>query len=231
MHYELIETTSDSDFTHRTVELLTERINSAITTYEECIIGLSGGSTPRPIYEALGRQQIEWAKVSIFLIDERYVPADHKDSNQKLVRETLLANAHIPASNIVFPDCTLPLDECIRDYDGKLHALWNDHLTDINILGMGPDGHIASLFPSVAAHHLDDTSLVAHTTTDTFAVHDRITLTLNPICAAASQIFLLKGADKKQVWDEMIASKDDESRWPAKRVIETGEEVIVVLGA
>ncbi len=227
MHLSLIETLSESDFTHLSVELLTHRINVSIAERGQCILGLSGGSTPRPVYEELGRQAIDWKRVFVHLIDERYVPANHQDSNQRLVRDTLLMSAKIPEANLVFPDTTLPLDECVRDYDGQLRALWTEHLTDINVLGMGNDGHIASLFPPVEAHHLDDTELVAHTTTDQFIVHDRITLTLNPICGAGSHIFLLKGADKKRVWEDMIASTEPESRWPAKRILEQ-EEVVVV---
>jgi|CXWL01.1.fsa_nt_gi 6-phosphogluconolactonase len=227
-HLQLIETLTESDFTHRAVELLTHRINASITELNACILGLSGGSTPRPVYEMLGRQSIDWNRVSVHLIDERYVPATHQDSNQRLVRDTLLLNAKIPEANLFFPDTSLPLEECIRDYDGKLRALWTDHLTDINVLGMGPDGHIASLFPPVEPHHMDDTELVAHTTTDAFVIHDRITLTLNPIAAANSHVFLLKGADKKRVWEDMMASAEGETRWPGKRIAD--QEDVTVIG-
>jgi 6-phosphogluconolactonase/glucosamine-6-phosphate isomerase/deaminase len=105
--------------------------------------------------------------------------------------------------------------------------LWNNHLPDVMIVGMGPDGHIASLFPPLAENLMDDTRLVAHTTTDTFAVHDRITLTLNPITAAEHHVFLLKGEDKKQLWEEMMDSAENEQRWPAKRIVDHSHVTVV----
>ena len=101
------------------------------------------------------------------------------------------------------------------------------YLPDIVTLGMGSDGHIASLFPPVPDIALGDEALVVHTETDQFAITDRISVSLNFLCAAQDQIFFLKGTDKKFVWDEMIASDEDEHRWPAKRMIETGDVSLV----
>ena len=91
---------------------------------------------------------------------------------------------------------------------------------------MGDDGHIASLFPPLADELIDDSKLVHHTVTDTFAVHDRITLSLNAVACAGESLFLLKGLGKKQVWDDMMASAEGERRWPAKRVIEQGRATV-----
>lgn len=215
-----IHTSSAIDFTQKSVEVITAKINACITERGACIIGLSGGSTPQPVYALLGQQDIEWNKVSIFLLDERFVPADHADSNQKMVRDTLLAHAAIPKLNICFPDTSIHIGSCIQLYTIDLQRQWFNHLPDLMILGMGTDGHIASLFPPIADDLMDDTRLIAHTTTDAFAVHDRVTLTLNPIAAANAHLFLLKGDYKKRVWEEMRASNEDEHRWPAKRILE-----------
>lgn len=224
-----IDTSSAIDFTQKAAEVIAGRINECIEKRGACIVGLSGGSTPQPIYTLLGQKEIDWSKVSIFLLDERFVPADHTDSNQKMVRETLLAHAAIPKLNICFPDTSMHIGTCIQLYTIDLQRQWGEHLPDLTILGMGPDGHITSLFPPVADDLMDDSKLIAHTTTDTFAVHDRITLTLNPIAAATSHIFLLKGEDKKRVWEEMLASDEGERRWPAKRIVEQ-DDVTVIFG-
>lgn len=224
-----IDTSSAIDFTQKAAEVMETKINECIAQRGACIIGLSGGSTPQPVYTLLGQKEIDWSKVSIFMLDERYVPADHADSNQKMARETLLAHAAIPAVNICFPDTSLAIGTCIQQYTMDLQRQWFNHLPDLNILGMGPDGHIASLFPPVADELMDETRLIAHTTTDVFAVHDRITLTLNPIAAASAHVFLIKGEDKKHVWEEMLASNEDEHRWPAKRIVEQ-PDVTVVFG-
>ncbi len=219
-----------SSFAQRAAEVIADVIGNSIIERGECIVGLSGGGTPKPVYDALGIMPIDWTKVRFFLIDERYVPADHADSNQRMIRETLLRHASVPEANLCFPDCALPLKQCLNDYTTRLKEQWNTHLPDLMILGMGPDGHIASLFPPLAGNLMDDTRLVAHTTTDAFAVHDRMTLTLNPIAAASSHIFLLKGEDKKRLWDEMLERPENERRWPAKRILEQPEVTVVTGG-
>ncbi|HVW66476.1 MAG TPA: 6-phosphogluconolactonase [Candidatus Peribacteraceae bacterium] len=223
MHYQFIDTQSADDFTHRAVELLTHHIQRAIETHGSCVMGLSGGSTPRPIYEALGKQPLNWSKVFVFLIDERHVDPSSEDSNQKLVRDTLLKHAHIPEENMVFPDTALPVHDCVKKYAEDLKAQWENRLPDISVLGMGPDGHIASLFPLLTEKETHERALALHTTTDRFAVHDRITVGLHVIAAIDTHLFLLKGDEKKRVWDEMIASQDNLHRWPAKFVIQSSD--------
>ncbi|UPA22654.1 6-phosphogluconolactonase [Candidatus Peribacteria bacterium] len=229
MHYAHLPATSDSDFTQKAVEWISHRMKRAIADRGQCIIGLSGGSTPRPVYSALGREDIDWSKVFVHLVDERYVPATHQDSNQRLVRDTLLMHAQIPDAQLIFPDTSLPIEECVQDYEGQVHALWAENLTDVMVLGMGDDGHIASLFPPLLPHMMDETRIVIHTTTDRFVIHDRITLTLNPIASAHSTVFLLTGADKKRTWTEMLASTEDETRWPVKELFQEDEADVAAI--
>lgn len=229
MHYAHLPAESDTDFTEKAVEWISHRMKRAITDRGQCILALSGGSTPKQIYRKLGQEDIDWSKVFVLLVDERYVPASHQDSNQRLVRDTLLAHAPIPETHLVFPDTSLPIDECVQDYEGKVHALWADHMTDVCVLGMGDDGHIASLFPPLAPHMMDETRIVIHTTTDRFVIHDRITLTLNPIASASSTVFLLTGADKKRTWNEMLTSTEDETRWPVKEFFQEDDADVAAI--
>ncbi|MBU0766854.1 6-phosphogluconolactonase [Patescibacteria group bacterium] len=231
-----IRTTTNQEFITEGVRILKEFIQNAISKHGRCMLGLSGGSTPKKIYEALGKEEIDWSKVIIFLVDERYIAPDDEKSNQKLIRETLLKNASIPETNILFPDTTLPLEECVSDYASKIKEMIDKqgYLPDIVTLGLGEDGHIASLFPPVQQSTINNQqstakSLVLHTQTDKFDVKDRITLTLNAIASAQNHIFFLKGEGKKKVWEKMIASDEDEKRWPAKRVLESGATTVVTL--
>ena len=120
MPYGRIDSTFE-DFATKATTLLSTHIKYVLSVRGECIIGLSGGSTPKPVYTLLGKDEsIDWRAVSIFLLDERFVPATHPDSNQKMIRETLLANAQIPASKCVFPRTDLPLPACAEDYERQL---------------------------------------------------------------------------------------------------------------
>lgn len=235
MQYTLLETVGAEDFVQKAVDWLVMHVNAAIADHDSCSIGLSGGSTPKSIYKELGkRTDIDWSKVSIFLLDERYVPNNHQDSNQKMIVETLLAYAPISPENVFFPDTTLPIDECVAAYAADVKAGWGDRLPDITILGMGDDGHIASLFPPLDMEEMSDTHFAAHTQTPLkddgtplFAVLDRISLTLNPIACAQSHLVLLQGEKKKATWHAMLESSEGDVRWPLKRVLE--QEAVTVL--
>lgn len=225
----LIEAANDQDFVVRGFATLKDAITTAITERGFCILGLSGGSTPKPIYEALGKEKIDWSKVWTFLVDDRYVRGDDPNSNQFLLRSTLLKNAAIPESQIIFPDTTLPLPQCVALYDQHLNSLLHKGPPDIVTLGMGDDGHIASLFPPLA----DDAfgpALVMHTMTEKFAVRDRMSVTVPVLTKATQAVFFLKGADKKKRWEEMMKSGEDERKWPAKLIIESVPTTVILRG-
>ena len=228
MQFDHIQSASEEDFVTQSVATLLGRLQQSIDEFGSAILGLSGGSTPKAIYTALGKEDIDWSKVFLFLVDDRYIAADDADSNQKLVRETLLMNASIPESNIIFPDTSLPLEECISNYEANLAELLSKGIPYSVTLGLGGDGHIASLFPPVPAAGYGD-RLVIHTETEDFAVRDRISVTMVIIGSADRKIFFLKGEDKKFVWDEMMQSEDaeDMDRWPAKAALQLGGGIVI----
>lgn len=228
MQYDLIETGTDRNdqFVEHSVTVLTRLISEAIQKQDHCILGLSGGSTPRDIYSALGKtSEIDWSKVWLFLADERYVPADDERSNAHLVRSTLLASAKIPKEQIVFPNTALPYDECVQQYSDDIEDLLHRDVPDVIVLGMGPDGHIASLFPPLPDEAL--LGVVIGTTTDAFDVRERISVTLPVLTSAKHSVFLLKGEKKKLVWDEMLASSEDSLYWPAKEVLSVFQSTVI----
>jgi 6-phosphogluconolactonase len=222
---------ASSDFAAKASALIAGFIRSAIREHGSCTVGLSGGSTPKPVYEALSKEAIDWSRVTFFLVDDRCVSADHPDSNQLLARTSIVQTT---GAATVFPDTSLTPEESAEDYADRLGVLLERPI-DVEILGMGPDGHITSLFPPVPDEAYGE-ALAIHTQTPLgadgrplFAVRDRITLTFPVLSNATHAIFLLKGDDKKKLWEEMQASKEDERRWPAKYIVER-TEVTVILG-
>lgn len=229
MAYTNLSAATPEEFIQRAASFLADRIRASVRDRGECIIGLSGGSTPRPIYTALGSMDLPWDHVRCFLVDERCVGSDHAESNQRLLRETLVMPGRITEEHAILPQTNLPIDACVIRYAQDLMELMSDHLPDLLVLGMGDDGHIASLFPPVPDLCLGDQALVIHTTTDRFAVHDRITVSLNLLAGSGEQVFLL-GEKKRPTWEAMEQSTEDEHRWPAKRILQSSEEVTVIWG-
>jgi 6-phosphogluconolactonase len=222
--FQHIPTDSEEEFINRCSAELEQGIADAIAEKGRCILGLSGGSTPRSIYQMLGELvAVEWDKVTIFLIDERYVKTSNANSNQKLVRDTLLSNASIPEFQIIFPNTSLPLEECIEDYDFRVDQLMSDGI-DVVALGLGPDGHIASLFPGDMDALLEKDKRVIHTTTDQFAVKDRITVSLSVLTSASKSVFFLN-ASKKEIFGKVMAENSDPIEYPSHALLETGRSL------
>ena len=165
---------------------------------------LSGGSTPRKIYEALP----SLPKVEFFQVDERYVPITDDDSNHKLILNT------INPEKFHYFDTSLPIEDALEQYESELP----EEPFDVIILGIGPDGHTASIFPHSLA--LDEEGPVAYTTTDEFAVHDRLTLNFSVIMKAKKLIVLLKGPEKQKLLDKLTSGTESIDEFPAKKLLE-----------
>lgn len=221
-------TPSSSDFTATAAQWLAEKIKATIAHKGRCTVGLSGGSTPRDAYAALARTPgIAWEKVTIFLADERHVPHDHNDANAKLLQTAGLTSSNLPGLTVILPDTHLGPDACATAYGERIAALLPHREIDVLTLGLGDDGHIASLFPPVAVELIQGHKPGAHTTTEKFATKDRITLTLPLLSNARHVLFLLKGEAKKKVWDEMLASPLRPTRWPAHQVLAHGNTTLI----
>lgn len=227
----IIRTASEEEFEQKAFDLIKSAITSSIASKGSSVVGLSGGSTPKPIYRKLGEDSsIHWSEVTLVLIDERYVPSDDSDSNQAMIRSALLEDSS-RKPRVIFPDTALPLDRCIAEYAKGIEGL----TMDVAVLGMGPDGHIASLFPPLereafgpeAVIHTTTRSTGSHSTgsgqagrTDRFAVRDRISLTLPVLKAARQRIFLITGREKSELLSEMLSSNEDASMYPAQCLLD-----------
>jgi 6-phosphogluconolactonase len=177
---------------------------------EEFDIALSGGETARACYERLaqdGAQSIDWLVVNFFWGDELCVPPDHPDSNELLGRQSLLER--VGAANAVYP---MRCEESLDAYQLRLGEVGQ---LDLLHLGLGPDGHTASLFPGSRGLDADPGQLVAFNEDPTGRnQHPRMTLTYAGIARARLVIFTVAGAAKRPAMEAVYAGKDV----PAARV-------------
>jgi 6-phosphogluconolactonase len=202
-----------------------ELARAAIAEHGRFSVALSGGSTPRALYERLARPPlsgaVDWANVHVFWGDERFVPPDDPESCYRMARESLLAHVAIPAANI-YPVPTVggTPEAAASAYAETIAILFGAGTPryDLILLGMGPDGHTASLFPGHPEVINPSEELVA-------AVHNapkppptRITFTYKLINAAANVIFLAAGVDKAATLREVLRGPSDLARLPAQGV-------------
>lgn len=186
---------SEGEFYGTAFEDLTLSIKEVLQSKTQCVIGLAGGRTPRKLYELLAGENLPWNKIIFLLIDERYVPSDHPDSNLKMIRSTLLNHIPMPPENLIAFDTSLPPDSGAKEMSRKLSSLNRDPLIDILILGVGEDGHIASLFDNeIAALQSNHYADVAT---------KRLTLTLKSLLGSGKTFILLKGKNKEGIFEEI----------------------------
>lgn len=161
-------------------------------------VALAGGSTPRALYARLAqRPELPWDRVELCFGDERAVPPDHADSNARMVHETLTHEPFVDPAHVHRMRAELPPAEAAADYEQTLRGLFADAELprfDLVLLGLGTDGHTASLFPHTKALG-ERTAWVVDNHVDKLGV-DRITLTYPVLNAADRVLFLVTGADK-----------------------------------
>lgn len=180
-------------------------------------VALCGGSTPRGLFSLLSKQPPEslpWKNIYFFWGDERHVPPDHPDSNYRMALETLLSKIPIPSENIFRVQAEeKDADTAARQYEQTLTTFF--HLSagefprfDLMLLGMGPDGHTASLFPGTRALG-EVTRIVVANWVDKLNVF-RITMTLPVLNNSAYVLFLVSGHDKASVLSDVLKSQTEE---------------------
>jgi 6-phosphogluconolactonase len=185
---------------------IAQRLNAAIQTRGFAVLSVSGGKSPVGLFEALRVIDIDWSKVRVTLVDERCVPRTHPDSNALLVQTHLLQDLAAQAQ-LVFMGATAsaPLGTPTQQAETARHALRAAGVTDVLVLGMGTDGHTASLFPeapnlsqALDRRNTDTCVAIELKNPPANAPYARITQTLAQILSARHIVLPLAGADKRR---------------------------------
>jgi len=199
----------------------------------ECCVALAGGSTPRGLYRLLTgepyRSQFSWEHLRVFWGDERTVPPDHQESNYRMAEEALLSHVPVPSRQVFRMEGELPAGEAAARYEAVLREQFKLSpgevpRFDLIILGMGPDGHTASLFPGTSAL-AELHKLVAASWVEKFHTY-RVTLTPPVLNAAKHVVFLVSGQDKAMALQGVLEGPSEPSRYPAQIINPTAGELV-----
>ena len=177
-------------------------LSEAISKHGAATLLVSGGNTPAPLYEALSKSELNWKKIKIALVDERWVDQDHSASNEALIRRTLLINNAKNAEFTGMKNASKTASAGQRETEANYQKLPKPF--SLAIVGMGPDGHTASLFPHAKglaeALKPDNNNLTAAITANQSEVTgsntERLTLTLAGLMRTERVIILFTGEDK-----------------------------------
>lgn len=193
-----------SELNVRLAQDIAQRLTSAIQARGVAVLSVSGGKSPVALFEALRVIDIDWSCVRVTLVDERCVPSSHPDSNALLVKTHLLQDLAAKAQLIgMVPSASEPLDTPEALADAARTALTAAGTADVLVLGMGTDGHTASLFPdapnladALDVHNTQSCVAIELTNPPANAPYARITQTLAQILSARHIVLPLSGADK-----------------------------------
>jgi 6-phosphogluconolactonase len=190
-------------------------------------VALSGGSTPRGMYELLAaephKSQVDWSKVQFFWGDERSVPPDDKDSNYRMANEAMLAKLPLASGQVHRMEAErADRDQAARDYQAEIARVFGiaadgpPPVFDLILLGMGPEGHTASLFPHTTALHETERWVVVNFVPK-FKT-DRMTFTTPILNRAANVVFLIAGADKAESLAEVLEGARNPEEYPSQLI-------------
>lgn len=223
-------------------QTIIEHISAGLQNRDTYALALSGGSTPKRLYsllaeEAALRDQIPWQRIHFFWGDERHVPPNHPESNYLMAYHTLLSQAPVPAANIHrFFSEDADAQKAAANYELEIRSFFNSFFNvragqlprfDLVLLGLGADGHTASLFPGTSA--LKETRrLVLADWVEKFRAF-RLTLTAPVLNSADCILFLVAGQDKADAVKAVLEGNFQPDRYPAQLIQPSGGELIWLL--
>ncbi|HIG74220.1 MAG TPA: 6-phosphogluconolactonase [Bacteroidetes bacterium] len=193
-----------------------DALRAALEGEPRATLCLTGGSTPAPAYRQLAAMDLEWDRIHLFWTDERLVPPDTPESNYRMAYETLLEPAGVPETNVHRMRGELGKHEAAEDYESQLHQFFGEEPVSFDVLhlGMGADGHVASLFPG--AHELDEFdrwAVPARAPAGT-AVRQRLTLTFPALDSARLALVAAAGEAKREAFLDVVEAYETGSLAP-----------------
>jgi 6-phosphogluconolactonase len=214
------ETISDNEnvLAQKLALSVSKQLKACITEKNKACLAVSGGTTPIEFFKQLSQQELDWAKVTVILVDERWLPVDHKDSNEKLVRDHLIQNNAKKAYLLGLKNSDELPSEGIMDCETQLR-IQIDHI-DVVVLGMGVDGHTASWFAnSVQLPALldSDTAAWCLPVEDGFLPQARMSLTWRFIKRAEKIYLHFTGEEKNKVF--MRACEEHSEQLPVSHIL------------
>lgn len=191
-------------------------------------LAISGGSTPKLMFEHLVKLDVRWERVHLFFVDERAVPPTHPDSNYKLAEESLIVPAQIPGANVHRIQGELPPELAAKKYTADIRAFFkldSGQMPQFDIIhhGMGPEAHTASLFPGNLL--IEDRHSIAAAVRAPKPPPLRVTLLPGVLLSAAHTVFLVCGDDKAPAVQAVIEGDYDPMRLPAQLIARHAREV------
>lgn len=211
---------TEIDFAPDSARFIFEKAEAAIKARGLFRLGLSGGNTPRPVHAELVKiaGDLPWERIQITFGDERCVPPDHADSNYRMARESLLDLVPIPPGNVFRIRGEIDPEKAAKEYEAQLSAFAGRfkeaiYRHDLLLLGLGEDGHTASLFPASPA--LGEKVRLVIPATGPKPPPQRITMTFPLINASHDIAFLVNDIAKQPIIDDILC---DDSVYPAARV-------------
>ena len=220
MTAQFTQTESPAQSAQVLADAVAQNLRDTLATQPRATLAVSGGKSPIAFFQALSQQDLDWARVNITLVDERIVPTRHADSNTNLVRQYLLQNCAAAAQWLPMIDDAASEGSLKNTAAAVEFALRHYTQPDVLVLGMGGDGHTASIFPQAPqfadAVRPDYPQPLLHTTPIT-APYERISMTLAAIVATPHVYLAIAGADKRRVYE--AAAQAQRAQYPISYVL------------
>ncbi|MCP4490840.1 MAG: 6-phosphogluconolactonase [Gammaproteobacteria bacterium] len=198
-----IQTATRDELTSTLADFVTSKLRAAVDARGSASLVVSGGSTPEPLFVALANTDLPWEKIYLTLADERWVDNKSKDSNEALLRGSLLQGFAAKANFVPLKNAAKTAGEGLHDCEAALSCIPRPF--DLVVLGMGDDGHTASLFPRVSGDALDiENPQHCAAIKPTTAPYERISMTASAILSSRQIILHIVGENKWQVYQQAV---------------------------